>query len=105
MKKWLTKFIDHLKNEKRLSPHTVSNYTRDLDQFFQYIEQKELKRWKDCDVFFMRAFIASKFRKGLGGRSIQRHIATIRSLFTYLVREDVVKTNPMVGLSAPKANR
>jgi len=102
---WIASFIDHLNNEKRLSHHTIVNYSHDLDQFLQYLEEKEIENWKQCNVFFMRAFIASKFRNGLGGRSIQRHIATIRSFFSYLVREDVIKTNPMVGLSAPKATR
>ena len=102
---WIASFIDHLNNEKRLSHHTITNYSHDLDQFLQYVEDKEIESWKNCSVHFMRSFIASKFRKGLGGRSIQRHIATVRSFFTYLVREGVLKTNPMVGLGAPKATR
>ena len=102
---WIASFIDHLNNEKRLSHHTITSYSHDLDQFLQYVEDKEIENWTKCSVHFMRAFIASKFRQGLGGRSIQRHIATIRSFFTFLVREGVLKSNPMVGLSAPKATR
>jgi len=102
---WLEHFVNHLQNERRLSPHTISNYSRDLQKFAQYCEENNITHWRECTVFFMRAFIASKFRKGLGGRSIQRHIATVRSFFSYLVRENIVKTNPMVGLSAPKAER
>ena len=102
---WIASFIDHLHNEKRLSHHTITNYSHDLDQFLQYVEEKGIESWSKCSVHFMRSFIASLFRQGLGGRSIQRHIATIRSFFSYLVRESVLKTNPMVGLSAPKATR
>lgn len=98
-------FVNHLKNERRLSPHTVANYSRDLQQFAQYCDEKNIDQWRDCNVFFMRAFIATKYRRGLGGRSIQRHIASVRSFFAYLLREGVVKTNPLVGLSAPKAER
>jgi len=101
----LEQFVNHLKNERRLSPHTISNYSRDLKKFAQYCEEKNITHWRECNVFFMRAFIASKYRKGLTGRSIQRHIATVRSFFAYLLREGVVKTNPMVGLTAPKAER
>jgi integrase/recombinase XerC len=101
----LEQFVNHLKNERRLSPHTVSNYSRDLQQFAQYCEEKNIAHWRECNVFFMRAFVASKYRKGLSGRSIQRHIATVRSFFAYLLREGIVKTNPMVGLTAPKAER
>ncbi|WP_455366883.1 tyrosine recombinase XerC [Kaarinaea lacus] len=101
----LDQFVNHLKNERRLSPHTVSSYARDLQQFAQYCEEKNISQWRECNVFFMRAFVASKYRKGLSGRSIQRHIATVRSFFAYLLREGIVKTNPMVGLTAPKAER
>ncbi|WP_455209518.1 tyrosine recombinase XerC [Kaarinaea lacus] len=101
----LEQFVNHLKNERRLSQHTVSNYSRDLQQFAQYCEEKNVTHWRECNVFFMRAFVATKFRRGLSGRSIQRHIATVRSFFSYLVREDIVKANPMVGLTAPKAER
>lgn len=104
-KQWLKSFFDHLKTEKRLSPHTVSNYSRDLDQFYQYCELQDVKHWRECHVFFMRTFIATKYRKGLSGRSIQRHLASIRSFFNFLVREAVIKNNPMIGLSAPKSER
>ena len=102
---WLEHFVNHLQNERRLSPHTVSNYSKDLQKFSQHCEENDITHWRDCTVFFMRSFIAAKFRNGMSGRSIQRHIATVRSFFSYLVRENVVKSNPMVGLSAPKAER
>jgi len=104
-KQWLLNFVKHLEHEKRLSPHTVSNYQRDLELFLKYCETHDIKNWRDCSVYFLRAFIASKYRNGLGGRSIQRHLASIRSFFHYLVRESVVKNNPLIGLSAPKAER
>jgi len=104
-KQWLLSFAKHLKDEKRLSPHTVSNYSRDLDQFVKYCDQQGVNQWRDCNVFFLRSFIATKYRNGLGGRSIQRHLASIRSFFNYLVRESAVKNNPLIGLTAPKSDR
>ena len=97
--------MDHLQNERRLSPHTISNYSRDLEQFVRYCDDKTISQWRDCTTLFMRAFVATLFRNGLSGRSIQRHIAALRSFFSYLVRENVVKTNPLTGISAPKATR
>ncbi|HEY5601489.1 MAG TPA: tyrosine recombinase XerC [Gammaproteobacteria bacterium] len=102
---YLEQFVNHLKNERRLSAHTVSNYSRDLQQFIVYCDEKDIAHWHECNVYFMRAFIASMYRKGLSGRSIQRHISAVRSFFAYLVREEIVKTNPVVGLTAPKAER
>lgn len=104
-KHWLQKFVDHLKNEKRLSPHTTSSYSRDLEQFFKYCQANQVNRWRDCNAVFIRSFVAAKHRNGLGGRSIQRHIAAVRSFFNYLIREDVLKVNPVIGITAPKAER
>ena len=104
-KQWLQKFLDHLQNERRLSPHTISNYSRDLEQFVRYCDAKAISQWRDCTTLFMRAFVAALFRNGLSGRSIQRHIAALRSFFSYLAREQVVKINPLTGISAPKATR
>lgn len=102
---WVQQFFDHLRNERRLSPHTLSNYSRDLQRFMRHCEQKDVSRWRDCSAIFMRAFVATLYRTGLSGRSIQRHIASLRSFFSYLARENVVKTNPLTGISAPKAVR
>jgi len=102
---WLTQFFNHLRNERRLSPHTISNYSLDLNRFVGYCDQHEITQWDQCTVHFMRTFVAYKHRKGLSGRSIQRHIASARSFFAYLVQEGALQNNPLVGVSAPKATR
>jgi len=53
----------------------------------------------------MRAYVAARHRKGLGGRSLQRELSAVRSFFNYLRREAEVKTNPVVGVRAPKTAR
>lgn len=104
-RQWLQHYLDHLKNERRLSSHTISNYSRDLQQLVRYCDNKEITRWRDCSVVFMRGFVATLYRNGLSARSIQRAIAAVRSFFAYLVRETLVKSNPMTGVSAPKVSR
>ena len=104
-KEWLENFSGHLKNERRLSPHTIKNYQLDLQRFVNFCEQSSVASWSHCKNFNLRAYVAQLHRQGLNGRSIQRHIAAVRSFFTYLVREGVVKSNPAIGLSAPKASR
>ncbi|MGD8567042.1 MAG: tyrosine recombinase XerC [Gammaproteobacteria bacterium] len=102
---WLQHYLDHLKNERRLSPHTITNYSRDLQQMVRYCESKDIAQWRDCSVVLMRGFVATLYRNGLSARSIQRAIAAVRSFFAYLVRENVIKSNPMTGVSAPKVTR
>ena len=101
----LKAFYQYLESEKRYSPHTLSNYRRDLHHFCDYCQQKHLEQWDQVDSYLMRAYVAARHRKGLGGRSLQRELSAIRSFFNFLRREAVVKTNPVIGISAPKTAR
>ena len=38
---FITRFIQHIKFEKRYSAHTVSAYQSDLDQFIAYLNNPE----------------------------------------------------------------
>jgi integrase/recombinase XerC len=101
----LDAFFQYLTSEKRYSPHTIKNYQRDLRHFLDHCQTHDLGRWADVDNHFMRTYVATRHRKGLGGRSLQRELSAIRSFFHFLSREGEVKSNPVTGISAPKTAR
>jgi integrase/recombinase XerC len=101
----LDAFYQYLTSEKRYSPHTCSNYQRDLGHFLDYCLQHGIGLWAEVDNHFMRTYVATRHRKGLSGRSLQRELSAIRSFFVFLCREAVVKNNPVAGISAPKTAR
>lgn len=94
-------FIAHLATERRLSPHTQSNYRRDLDAVAQWLKQAELD-WQRLDQQAMRQLLGAWHRQGLASRSMQRRLSALRSFYAWLLREGVVSHNPAVGISAPK---
>jgi len=98
-------FLHHLNIERRLSPHTLSNYRRDLEQAFRYFSSQNIANWKDVTAHRLRALVASRHHAGIGGRTLQRLLSALRSFYRYLLREGVVETNPAVGIRAPKAPR
>ena len=102
---WTERFLQHLQNERRLSPLTVKNYRRDLVQVQQYCTDRKLSDWNQLDVHQVRALVAHLHRKGLHGRSIARLLSAVRSLFRFLLREGQVTHNPADGVSSPKAKR
>lgn len=101
----LERFLDYLTFEKRASTHTVSNYRRDLEALIAHCERMDVPRWQDVSTHDVRAFAASCHRRGLSPRSIQRRLSAVRGFFRYLLREKVLKQNPAVGVSAPKAGK
>lgn len=98
-------FFDYLQNERRLSPLTQQHYRRDLQKVMVYCHAQQIDHWQRLDVHHVRTLVAQLHRRGLGGSSLQRLLSTLRTLFNYLLREGVVKNNPVQGLSAPKTAR
>jgi integrase/recombinase XerC len=102
---WIEQFLRHLRTERRLSPHTLSNYGRDLRALHTWCTRQSLDDWTRIDHQHIRQFAARSHAGGLGPRSIQRRLSALRSFFDYLVRERVRAGNPAVDVQAPKAGR
>ena len=101
----IEQFLHHLNVERRLSPHTLSNYRRDLEQAYGFFATQHISKWKEITAHQLRALVAARHRGGLNGRSLQRLLSALRSFYRYLLREGVVGTNPAVGIRAPKSPR
>ncbi len=105
LSEWIEGFLSYLHHERRLSPHTRSNYARDLRAFQDYCQLQGLSDVTGIDTHQLRAFAAQAHRQGLGGRSLQRRLSALRSFFRYLLREGAVRTNPVADVRAPKSER
>ena len=101
----ISRFVSHLQDERRVSPHTVSNYQRDIHCLARFCDARGINCWKDLDADAMRAYCAYLHQQGLSGRSIQRLLSSTRSFFRFLMREQAVVVNPAAGVSAPKASK
>lgn len=99
---WLARFVRYLRHERRLSEYTVSSYQRDLERAARWCNEHGLHRWADLSQQHVRELVAGRHRVGISGKSLQRELSALRSLFRYLVREEEVVLNPVQGVRAPK---
>ncbi|KAA1172393.1 tyrosine recombinase XerC [Marinobacter salinexigens] len=97
--------MEHLGSEKRHSPRTCDSYRRDLGRLSVWLNQSDVTQWRDVDSHYLRRYVATLSREGLGGRSIARHLSAIRRFYQFLLREKLVKDNPALDIRAPKAAR
>jgi len=98
-------FFARLKNERRLSPHTLSAYQRDLNALLGFCEREQIASFAALDSFVVRRFAADAHRRGLGPRSVARRLSAVRTFLSYLVETGVIKANSAVHVQAPKAPR
>ena len=103
MRRSIDGYLRHLGKERRLSPHTASNYARDIGALVDFLERSNVTEWKRVDSQHVRVFAARAHAGGLSPRSVQRRLSAVRSFFGYLVREGVAASNPAVDIRAPKA--
>src|SRR5512137_1242841 len=99
------RYLASLRNERRLSEHTASNYGRDLASLIDYCQGQGLTAWAQVDAQHMRMFAAREHRQGLAPRSIQRRLSACRGLFRYLLREGELRHDPTGDVQAPKSRK
>jgi integrase/recombinase XerC len=85
--------------ELNASPHTITAYTGDLDNFAAYIGARD---WRHIDHVTIRGFLSHLYEKGLSKTSVARSLAAVRSLYRWLAQEGVVEQNPAALVSTPK---
>jgi integrase/recombinase XerC len=101
---FLDKFIQYIKFEKRYSPHTVSAYRSDLDQFVHFLNHPDQTITHPSQIthYQIRNWMVELMNQSLTARSINRKIATLRKYFKFLLQEGVITHNPASKINTPK---
>jgi integrase/recombinase XerC len=104
MKTTIAKYLEYLRAVKNSSPHTISNYGKDLGQFVAYLSPPGLEPPALSAVTHntIREFVGHLHDHGLKKSSIARKLAALRSFFKYCVREGRLQENPARLVATPK---
>jgi integrase/recombinase XerC len=99
-------FVDHLRYERRASPHTVLAYSRDLEQLMGFVRGKSRgsASLADVDKFVLRGWLA-ELSEGRTAASLARKLAAVRALFRHLVRIGKISDSPAEAIATPKVRR
>ena len=104
MKTAIGKYFEYLRAVKNSSPHTISNYGKDLQQFVLFLSPPGLEPPALSGVTHttIREFVGYLHDQELQKSSIARKLAALRSFFKYCVREGRLKENPARLVPTPK---
>ncbi len=98
----VAEYLAELALQRRQSPHTVSNYRRDLGKLLALAGDTPVEA---LAVHHIRRFVATLHGQGLSGRSLARHLSAWRGFFAWLGGRGRVDANPCDGVRPPKTPR
>lgn len=102
MHNWLQNYYDYLRIERQVSPHTLSNYQRQLEAIVAILRQNDFSRWQQISPSVVRFVLAESRKAGLQEKSLALRLSALRRFLTYLVVQGELDVNPATGISAPK---
>jgi integrase/recombinase XerC len=96
-------FLDYLRFQKRYSPHTIISYENDLTAFDTFLTKEyDSPPIDQIKTSYIRTWLADLKENGISSKSINRKISALRSFFKYLLKDEVVKLNPVTAIISPK---
>jgi len=98
----LDSFIQYIGLEKGLSKSTQSSYESDLTQFAEYLDKKSIRSARQIKKEHLTDFLYFKKSRGSSSSSLARMGATLRAFFKFLIKDNLISTNPAEVMSSPK---
>jgi integrase/recombinase XerC len=96
---WVARYLSQLVTQRKLSPHTVAAYRRDLVELAQLAGHDD---WAALTHFDIRRFAAKLHAGGQDPRTIARKLSGWRGFYGWLSRQIDLPSNPVDGVRAPR---
>lgn len=105
----LDNYLSFLKKNKNYSPHTISNYQRDILKFLFYFTTKYDLPPSDLltkiTTTNIREYLAFLAQNGYSRKTAARKIAANKSFWSFLEKTKLLKKNPWERIASPKLER
>lgn len=101
----LAAFIEYLRVERQLSPHTRSNYQAHLEAMTAELVKLGVDDWARLEASQVRSLVTRMHKAGLAPRSLATKVSALRSFCDWQVRQGRLVANPARGIVTPKQGR
>jgi integrase/recombinase XerD len=101
----IDRFCDHLWLEDGLADLTLAAYRRDLQAFAGWLEKERTSGLDTVVAGDIEAYLAWRFAHRAQPRSAARYTSALKRFYRYLLRENLITTDPTLNLDGPKLPR
>jgi integrase/recombinase XerC len=99
-------FTNYLSYEKHFSPHTITAYTKDLQQFASYLtDQFEITETRLINHQMVRSWLVQLMNDKVSSRSVGRKLSTLKTFYKFLLKEGIVEVSPLAKVQPPKMEK
>ena len=99
-------FLTYISTEKRYSVHTIEAYKNDLNHFMSFIvENHPNTSTEKINARQIREWLILLLENDYSAKTVNRKVATLKSWYKYLLREEIVTSNPTESLTVPKTKK
>ena len=102
---WVDAYLDHLRVERALSPHTVEAYASDLAKLCEHASSRDVSTPETIDHTLIATFLVAIGSDGLGARSAARHLSAVRGFVRFLIRERALDVDACALIERPRIGR
>ena len=102
VKNAVEKFLDFIVLEKGLAQNTFESYANDLREFATFLEQKHINEIEKIDKKSILNYYKFLEKNAFSKATLQRRYSAINQLFKYLIRQNILQTNPMLTMRRQK---
>ena len=103
--KYLFEYLTFLKDIKNLSINSIKAYERDILKFRDFIVLNKVEKLRDISEEICTSWIGSLYSENISSRSIQRHLSSIKGMFRYLQKNNLVNSSPFELITGPKTEK
>jgi integrase/recombinase XerD len=98
-------FLDQLRTGRRLSPHTLDAYARDLADYAAFARGHGLADWSGASATLVDGYLISLLKRGLAGATVARRRSALRGFHAFLAGSGLVAEDPFARLPAARSER
>lgn len=98
-------YIIYLRNIRRYSPNTIKSYKTDLSEFTTYCNESNKSEVSLINERLIKSYLMHLSERDLEKISIVRKLSSLRGLFRFAFKEDLVKNNPTSQVKNPRTSK